>query len=235
MKPKPPPFGDKHHRAGTAAFSAAVKETPEPPSWPVRHEKGKNPNHSAMPHSDLLCSSNKLVPQPSGNNQRGFISERGESARSGTRKARAFPPRALRRQLTEGAGERSHPQPHAPESLQPPVPPGCSPRSRTRFRGGTTGQSTHPSCASAHHGSAGSGACGNPTGNSGVGKSLRNPDRGVKHKLRACGMSSVWGLYTTGAVRQRLLLHRLPAGPNQGSPFAAEKATRHPLSFPYSH
>ena len=61
VKPKPPPFGDKHHRAGTAAFRLRLKKhQSRPPGW-CDTKKGKNPNHSAMPHSDLLCSSNKLV------------------------------------------------------------------------------------------------------------------------------------------------------------------------------
>lgn len=68
----------------------------------------------------------------------------------------------------------------------------------------------------------------------------RNPTstgwRRKGHNKHGCGVShqrwhNVLHFYHLGAIRKHLLCHRIPTGPEHGSPSAPQKAIRHPLSF----
>lgn len=231
MKPKPPPCGDKHHHTGTAAFQLRLKKHQScPPGW-CDTKKGKIQATRRCPVAISSAFPMNWFSSLPGKNSTDLLASAERMRAVAQGKHTGFHPIPFdwsRQRVTgsEPAGSLTHTNACSPLSCCASVPPGCSPQSQTCFPRGTTGQTPHPS--------AGSGPCGNPTGLKRSRREHKKPRRGVKHKLRARGVPSVLGLYGAGAARQCLLHRRLPAGPEQGSPFAAEKATWHPLSFPYN-
>lgn len=121
MKPKPPPAGDKQHRRWSRSHSAVLRGTPELPSWPAWHqtrEQSKPPGDAPQPS---LCSSNKLLQQPSRKNQQQVpVSE--ERVAQGKEMCVHT---SLTSAGADGVGQGlTPPAPHAVRS-HPAVPPSC--------------------------------------------------------------------------------------------------------------
>lgn len=214
MKPKPPPFGDKHHGAGTAAFQLWLKKHQSRPPGRCDVKKGKIQTAWRCPIAISSALPTNWLSHLPGKTSTDLLVRAAKAHTVAEGKRTRFHPAPLRPELREGAREQTHQQPQAPERLQPPAPRGPRPtwllptEPNVLLPGNRKPDHASQPCAGTPW-QRWVRTLWEPNRQQRSRNGHEKPRHGVKHKLGAHRVPSVSGPCGAGTVRQRLLRARI--------------------------